>query len=148
MPRGTGGSPVSAFRVECRRVGRGAGKWKEAASGIPPAKLAVQIDGLAAGWAYCFRVAALNAHGESPWSVPSTPFYLSGSPGGASASQRMLAAPHISATKAVSDTSIRISWTFPSAAAPAQPVQKVTVYYRPTDCDNEEDYHKKILHVI
>ncbi|XP_061406861.1 cell adhesion molecule-related/down-regulated by oncogenes-like isoform X1 [Lethenteron reissneri] len=146
MPRGTGGSPVSAFRVECRRVGRGAGEWKEAASGIPPAKLAVQIDGLAAGWAYRFRVAALNAHGESPWSVPSTPFYLSGSPGGASASQRLLAAPHISATEAVSDTAIRITWTFASAAAPAQPVQKVTVYYRPTDSDNDEDYHKEILH--
>lgn len=52
IPRANGGSPITAFKVEYRRVGR-SGDWLIAADSISPSKLSVEVRSLEPGTAGC-----------------------------------------------------------------------------------------------
>uniref|UniRef100_A0A8C6S4P6 Cell adhesion associated, oncogene regulated n=1 Tax=Neogobius melanostomus TaxID=47308 RepID=A0A8C6S4P6_9GOBI len=141
VPRGNGGSPITAFRVEYKR-GRSA-EWVIAADNISPLKLSVEVRNLEPGSTYRFRVVALNMYVESPHSIPSKPYQIP------QASPRMadrpVVGPHISSTDAISDTQIMLRWTYSPSSNNNTPIQGFYIYYRPTDSDNDSDYKRDIV---
>ncbi|MGH0178300.1 UNVERIFIED_CONTAM: hypothetical protein FKN15_007316 [Acipenser sinensis] len=108
IPRANGGSPITAFRVEYRRLGRST-EWGVAADSISPSKLSVEVRSLEPGASYKFRVVAVNTYGESPHSGPSRPYSVAGFSG--RFSKPPITGPHIAYTEAVSDTQIMLKWT-------------------------------------
>ncbi|XP_061828397.1 cell adhesion molecule-related/down-regulated by oncogenes [Nerophis lumbriciformis] len=141
IPRANGGSPVTAFRVECKR-GRGP-EWGVAADKISPLKLSVEVRNLEPGSTYRFRVAAINLYGESPHSVPSRPYQVpQASPRTA---DRPVVGPHITGTDAISDTQILLRWTYSPSSNNNTPIQGFYIYYRPTDSDNDSDYKRDLV---
>lgn len=90
-PAGTGGSPITEYRVQV--LANGAEVTQ--VGGIAPGLRSVVVPGLADGTSYTFRVRAVNVAGASPFSAasavvttrrlpgaPATVVALSGTPGG------------------------------------------------------------------
>ena len=72
-PRSDGGSPITGYIMEKRRVG---GSWSKACHSTIT-DLSYKVIGLEENAEYEFKVAALNAAGQGPWSVPSDPIRCS-----------------------------------------------------------------------
>ncbi|KAG8141460.1 putative Cell adhesion molecule-related-down-regulated by oncogenes-like protein [Naja naja] len=144
IPRANGGSPITAFKVEYKRVNRN-NEWLIAADNISPSKLSVEVDNLDPGTAYKFRVIAVNNYGESPRSSPSRPYNVAGFTN--RYSNRPIAGPHIAYTEAVSDTQIMLKWTYITSSNNNTPIQGFYIYYRPTDSDNDSDYKRDVVEV-
>lgn len=142
IPRANGGSPITAFRVEYRRLGRST-EWGVAADSISPSKLSVEVRSLEPGASYKFRVVAVNTYGESPHSGPSRPYSVAGFSG--RFSKPPITGPHIAYTEAVSDTQIMLKWTYTSSSNNNTPIQGFYIYYRPTDSDNDSDYKRDLV---
>lgn len=141
IPRANGGSPITAFRVEYKRV-RNA-EWVVAADNISPLKLSVEVRNLEPGSIYRFRVVAINMYGESPHSITSKPYQVpQASPRKA---DRPVVGPHILSTDAISDTQIMLRWTYSSLSNNNTPIQGFYIYYRPTDSDNDSDYKRDVV---
>ncbi|XP_010083795.1 PREDICTED: cell adhesion molecule-related/down-regulated by oncogenes, partial [Pterocles gutturalis] len=142
IPRANGGSPITAFKVEYKRLGRNS-DWLVAADNISPSKLSVEVRNLEPGEMYRFRVIAVNTYGESPRSAASRPYQVAGFTG--RFSNRPIAGPHIAYTEAVSDTQIMLKWTYITSSNNNTPIQGFYIYYRPTDSDNDSDYKRDIV---
>ncbi|RMB92089.1 hypothetical protein DUI87_31618 [Hirundo rustica rustica] len=142
IPRANGGSPITAFKVEYKRLGRNS-DWLVAAGNISPSKLSVEVRNLEPGEMYRFRVIAVNNYGESPRSAASRPYQVAGFTG--RFSSRPIAGPHIAYTEAVSDTQIMLKWTYITSSNNNTPIQGFYIYYRPTDSDNDSDYKRDIV---
>ncbi|NXX13200.1 CDON protein, partial [Podargus strigoides] len=142
IPRANGGSPITAFKVEYKRLGRNS-DWLIAADNISPSKLSVEVRNLEPGEMYRFRVIALNTYGESPRSAASRPYQVAGFTG--RFSSRPIAGPHIAYTEAISDTQIMLKWTYITSSNNNTPIQGFYIYYRPTDSDNDSDYKRDIV---
>ncbi|KFV53272.1 Cell adhesion molecule-related/down-regulated by oncogenes, partial [Tyto alba] len=108
IPRANGGSPITAFKVEYKRLGRNS-DWLIAADNISPSKLSVEVRNLEPGEMYRFRVIAVNNYGESPRSAASRPYQVAGFT--SRFSNRPITGPHIAYTEAISDTQIMLKWT-------------------------------------
>ncbi|NWR49380.1 CDON protein, partial [Regulus satrapa] len=142
IPRANGGSPITAFKVEYKRLGRNS-DWLVAAGNISPSKLSVEVRNLEPGEMYRFRVIAVNTYGESPRSAASRPYQVAGFSG--RFSSRPIAGPHIAYTEAISDTQIMLKWTYITSSNNNTPIQGFYIYYRPTDSDNDSDYKRDIV---
>ncbi|XP_032304945.1 cell adhesion molecule-related/down-regulated by oncogenes [Coturnix japonica] len=142
IPRANGGSPITAFKVEYRRVGRSS-DWLVAADSISPSKLSVEVRSLEPGEMYKFRVIAVNNYGESPRSAASRPYQVAGFTH--RFSSRPIAGPHIAYTEAISDTQIMLKWTYIPASNNNTPIHGFYIYYRPTDSDNDSDYKRDVV---
>ncbi|NXG66617.1 CDON protein, partial [Hemiprocne comata] len=142
IPRANGGSPITAFKVEYKRLGRNS-DWLIAADNISPSKLSVEVRNLEPGEMYRFRVIAVNNYGESPRSAASRPYQVAGFTG--RFSSRPIAGPHIAYTEAISDTQIMLKWTYITSSNNNTPIQGFYIYYRPTDSDNDSDYKRDIV---
>uniref|UniRef100_A0A8C2Y7N1 Cell adhesion associated, onco regulated n=1 Tax=Coturnix japonica TaxID=93934 RepID=A0A8C2Y7N1_COTJA len=142
IPRANGGSPITAFKVEYRRVGRSS-DWLVAADSISPSKLSVEVRSLEPGTMYKFRVIAVNNYGESPRSAASRPYQVAGFTH--RFSSRPIAGPHIAYTEAISDTQIMLKWTYIPASNNNTPIHGFYIYYRPTDSDNDSDYKRDVV---
>ncbi|XP_023797299.1 cell adhesion molecule-related/down-regulated by oncogenes [Cyanistes caeruleus] len=142
IPRANGGSPITAFKVEYKRLGRNS-DWLVAAGNISPSKLSVEVRNLEPGEMYRFRVIAVNNYGESPRSAASRPYQVAGFSG--RFSSRPIAGPHIAYTEAISDTQIMLKWTYITSSNNNTPIQGFYIYYRPTDSDNDSDYKRDIV---
>lgn len=138
IPRANGGSPITAFKVEYKRMRTS--DWLVAAEDIPPSKLSVEVRSLEPGSTYKFRVIAINHYGESFRSSASRPYQVAGFPN--RFSNRPIAGPHIAYTEAVSDTQIMLKWTYIPSVNNNTPIQGFYIYYRPTDSDNDSDYKR------
>ncbi|XP_012519517.1 PREDICTED: cell adhesion molecule-related/down-regulated by oncogenes [Propithecus coquereli] len=141
IPRANGGSPITAFKVEYKRMRTS--DWLVAAEDIPPSKLSVEVRSLEPGSTYKFRVIAINHHGESFRSSASRPYQVAGFPN--RFSNRPIAGPHIAYTEAVSDTQIMLKWTYIPSSNNNTPIQGFYIYYRPTDSDNDSDYKRDVV---
>ncbi|NXJ85836.1 CDON protein, partial [Trogon melanurus] len=142
IPRANGGSPITAFKVEYKRLGRSS-DWLVAADNISPSKLSVEVRNLEPGEMYRFRVIAVNNYGESPRSAASRPYQVTGFT--SRFSSRPIAGPHIAYTEAVSDTQIMLKWTYITSSNNNTPIQGFYIYYRPTDSDNDSDYKRDVV---
>ncbi|XP_066202982.1 LOW QUALITY PROTEIN: brother of CDO [Saccopteryx leptura] len=142
IPRGNGGFPIQAFRVEYKKLKK-VGDWVLATSAIPPSRLSVEITGLEKGTSYKFRVRALNMLGESEPSAPSQPYVVSGYSG--RVYERPVAGPYITFTDAVNETTIMLKWMYIPASNNNTPIHGFYIYYRPTDSDNDSDYKKDMV---
>ncbi|NWI58484.1 CDON protein, partial [Calyptomena viridis] len=142
IPRANGGSPITAFKVEYKRLGRNS-DWLVAADNISPSKLSVEVRNLEPGEMYRFRVIAVNTYGESPRSAASRPYQVAGFT--SRFSNRPIAGPHIAYTEAISDTQIMLKWTYITSSNNNTPIQGFYIYYRPTDSDNDSDYKRDIV---
>ncbi|NXY77840.1 CDON protein, partial [Glareola pratincola] len=142
IPRANGGSPITAFKVEYKRLGRNS-DWLIAADNISPSKLSVEVRNLEPGEMYRFRVIAVNNYGESPRSAASRPYQVAGFT--SRFSSRPIAGPHIAYTEAISDTQIMLKWTYITSSNNNTPIQGFYIYYRPTDSDNDSDYKRDIV---
>ncbi|KFP86439.1 Cell adhesion molecule-related/down-regulated by oncogenes, partial [Acanthisitta chloris] len=142
IPRANGGSPITAFKVEYKRLGRHS-DWLVAADNISPSKLSVEVRNLEPGEMYRFRVIAVNTYGESPRSAASRPYQVAGFT--SRFSNRPIAGPHIAYTEAISDTQIMLKWTYITSSNNNTPIQGFYIYYRPTDSDNDSDYKRDIV---
>ncbi|XP_075377101.1 cell adhesion molecule-related/down-regulated by oncogenes isoform X2 [Mycteria americana] len=142
IPRANGGSPITAFKVEYKRLGRNS-DWLIAADNISPSKLSVEVRNLEPGEMYRFRVIAVNNYGESPRSAASRPYQVAGFT--SRFSNRPVTGPHIAYTEAISDTQIMLKWTYITASNNNTPIQGFYIYYRPTDSDNDSDYKRDIV---
>lgn len=71
-PRNDGGSPITGYLVEKRKVGDT--KWSRVTPTTVP-DLTYKVPGLTENQQYEFRVCAVNAAGESPWSSASDGIY-------------------------------------------------------------------------
>ncbi|KAM7138044.1 cell adhesion molecule-related/down-regulated by oncogenes isoform 1-T1 [Macrochelys suwanniensis] len=138
IPRANGGSPITAFKVEYKRMSRNS-DWLVAADSISPSKLSVEVRNLEPGATYKFRVIAVNNYGDSPRSSPSRPYQVAGF------TNRPITGPHIAYTEAVSDTQIMLKWTYITSSNNNTPIQGFYIYYRPTDSDNDSDYKREIV---
>ena len=67
-PRNDGGSPITGYVIERRLLGED--KWIKATQAIVQ-DLNYRVGGLIENRDYEFRVAALNAAGQGPWSISS-----------------------------------------------------------------------------
>nr|XP_058924458.1 cell adhesion molecule-related/down-regulated by oncogenes isoform X2 [Kogia breviceps] len=143
IPRANGGSPITAFKVEYKRMRTS--DWLVAAEDIPPSKLSVEVRSLEPGSTYKFRVIAINHYGESFRSSASRPYQVAGFPN--RFSNRPITGPHIAYTEAVSDTQIMLKWTYIPSSNNNTPIQGFYIYYRPTDSDNDSDYKRDIVEV-
>ncbi|XP_010626959.1 cell adhesion molecule-related/down-regulated by oncogenes isoform X1 [Fukomys damarensis] len=141
IPRANGGSPITAFKVEYKRMRTG--DWLVAAEDIPPSKLSVEVRNLEPGSIYKFRVIAINHYGESFRSSASRPYQVAGFP--KRFSSRPITGPHIAYTEAVSDTQIMLKWTYIPSSNNNTPIQGFYIYYRPTDSDNDSDYKRDVV---
>ncbi|XP_036894192.1 cell adhesion molecule-related/down-regulated by oncogenes isoform X2 [Sturnira hondurensis] len=141
IPRANGGSPITAFKVEYKRMGTS--DWLVAAEDISPSRLSVEVRTLEPGSTYKFRVIAINHYGESFRSSASRPYQVAGFPN--RYSRRPVAGPHIVYTEAVSDTQIMLKWTYIPSINNDTPIQGFYIYYRPTDSDNDSDYKRDIV---
>ncbi|XP_068935936.1 cell adhesion molecule-related/down-regulated by oncogenes isoform X4 [Petaurus breviceps papuanus] len=141
IPRANGGSPITAFKVEYKRMKNS--DWLVAAEDIPPSKLSVEVRSLEPGSTYKFRVIAINHYGESFRSSASRPYQVAGFPN--RFSNRPVAGPHITYTEAVSDTQIMLKWTYIPSSNNNTPIQGFYIYYRPTDSDNDSDYKRDVV---
>uniref|UniRef100_A0A8B9UIK0 Cell adhesion associated, oncogene regulated n=1 Tax=Anas zonorhyncha TaxID=75864 RepID=A0A8B9UIK0_9AVES len=142
IPRANGGSPITAFKVEYKRLGRNS-DWLIAADNISPSKLSVEVRNLEPGEMYKFRVIAVNNYGESPRSAASRPYQVAGFTN--RFSNRPITGPHIAYTEAISDTQIMLKWTYITSSNNNTPIQGFYIYYRPTDSDNDSDYKRDIV---
>ncbi|XP_053223798.1 cell adhesion molecule-related/down-regulated by oncogenes isoform X1 [Podarcis raffonei] len=142
IPRANGGSPITAFKVEYKRMNRNS-EWLVAADNISPSKLSVEVGSLDPGAAYKFRVIAINNYGESPRSSASRPYQVAGFTN--RFSNRPVTGPHIAYTEAVSDTQIMLKWTYITSSNNNTPIQGFYIYYRPTDSDNDSDYKRDVV---
>ncbi|XP_067827178.1 cell adhesion molecule-related/down-regulated by oncogenes isoform X2 [Heptranchias perlo] len=142
IPRANGGSPITSFKVEYKRMGRNS-DWQVAADSISPSKLSVEVRSLEPGATYRFRVIAINAYGESPRSAASRPYQVAGFSNRFSA--RPIAGPHIAYTEAITDTQIMLKWTYIPSSNNNTPIQGFYIYYRPTDSDNDSDYKRDVV---
>ncbi|NXG40042.1 CDON protein, partial [Dromaius novaehollandiae] len=142
IPRANGGSPITAFKVEYKRLGRNS-DWLIAADNISPSKLSVEVRNLEPGEMYKFRVIAVNNYGESPRSAASRPYQVAGFTN--RFSSRPIAGPHIAYTEAISDTQIMLKWTYITSSNNNTPIQGFYIYYRPTDSDNDSDYKRDVV---
>ncbi|XP_021231759.1 cell adhesion molecule-related/down-regulated by oncogenes isoform X2 [Numida meleagris] len=142
IPRANGGSPITAFKVEYRRLGRSS-DWLVAADSISPSKLSVEVRSLEPGEMYKFRVIAVNNYGESPRSAASRPYQVAGFT--SRFSSRPITGPHIAYTEAISDTQIMLKWTYITSSNNNTPIQGFYIYYRPTDSDNDSDYKRDVV---
>ncbi|XP_064424726.1 cell adhesion molecule-related/down-regulated by oncogenes isoform X2 [Latimeria chalumnae] len=142
IPRANGGSPITAFKVECKRLGRNS-DWLVASDNISPSKLSVEVRNLEPGATYKFRVIAVNTYGDSTRSIASRPYHVAGFSN--RFSNRPIAGPHISYTEAVSDTQIMLRWTYIPSSNNNTPIQGFYIYYRPTDSDNDSDYKRDVV---
>ncbi|XP_069750553.1 cell adhesion molecule-related/down-regulated by oncogenes [Narcine bancroftii] len=142
IPRANGGSPITSFKVEYKRMGRNS-DWLVAADSISPSKLSVEVRNLEPGATYKFRVIAINAYGESPRSAASRPYQVAGFSNRFSA--RPIAGPHIAYTEAITDTQIMLKWTYIPSSNNNTPIQGFYIYYRPTDSDNDSDYKRDVV---
>ncbi|XP_035753384.1 cell adhesion molecule-related/down-regulated by oncogenes [Egretta garzetta] len=142
IPRANGGSPITAFKVEYKRLGRNS-DWLIAADNISPSKLSVEVRNLEPGEMYRFRVIAVNNYGESPRSAASRPYQVAGFT--SRFSSRPITGPHIAYTEAISDTQIMLKWTYITSSNNNTPIQGFYIYYRPTDSDNDSDYKRDIV---
>ncbi|NXX97511.1 CDON protein, partial [Centropus bengalensis] len=142
IPRANGGSPITAFKVEYKRLGRSS-DWLIAADNISPSKLSVEVRNLEPGEMYRFRVIAVNNYGESPRSAASRPYQVAGFT--SQFSSRPIAGPHIAYTEAISDTQIMLKWTYITSSNNNTPIQGFYIYYRPTDSDNDSDYKRDVV---
>ncbi|XP_020667224.3 cell adhesion molecule-related/down-regulated by oncogenes [Pogona vitticeps] len=142
IPRANGGSPITAFKVEYKRMNRNS-EWLVAADNIPPSKLSVEVRNLDPGALYKFRVIAVNNYGESPRSSASRPYLVAGFTN--RFSNRPITGPHIAYTEAVSDTQIMLKWTYITSSNNNTPIQGFYIYYRPTDSDNDSDYKRDVV---
>lgn len=141
IPRANGGSPITAFKVEYKRMRTS--DWLVAAEDIPPSKLSVEVRSLEPGSIYKFRVIAINHYGESFRSSASRPYQVAGFPN--RFSNRPITGPHIAYTEAVSDTQIMLKWTYIPSSNNNTPIQGFYIYYRPTDSDNDSDYKRDVV---
>ncbi|XP_052612305.1 cell adhesion molecule-related/down-regulated by oncogenes isoform X2 [Peromyscus californicus insignis] len=141
IPRANGGSPITAFKVEYKRMRTS--DWLVAAEDIPPSKLSVEVRSLEPGSTYKFRVIAINHYGESFRSSASRPYQVAGFPN--RFSNRPVAGPHIAYTEAVSDSQIMLKWTYIPSSNNNTPIQGFYIYYRPTDSDNDSDYKRDVV---
>ncbi|XP_029420220.1 cell adhesion molecule-related/down-regulated by oncogenes isoform X3 [Nannospalax galili] len=141
IPRANGGSPITAFKVEYKRMRTT--DWLVAAEDIPPSKLSVEVRSLEPGSTYKFRVIAINHYGESFRSSASRPYQVAGFP--SRFSNRPITGPHIAYTEAVSDTQIMLKWTYIPSSNNNTPIQGFYIYYRPTDSDNDSDYKRDVV---
>uniref|UniRef100_A0A8C9P8T3 Cell adhesion molecule-related/down-regulated by oncogenes n=1 Tax=Spermophilus dauricus TaxID=99837 RepID=A0A8C9P8T3_SPEDA len=141
IPRANGGSPITAFKVEYKRMRTS--DWLVAAEDIPPSKLSVEVRSLEPGSTYKFRVIAINHYGESFRSSASRPYQVAGFP--KRFSNRPITGPHIAYTEAVSDTQIMLKWTYIPSSNNNTPIQGFYIYYRPTDSDNDSDYKRDVV---
>ncbi|XP_060643471.2 cell adhesion molecule-related/down-regulated by oncogenes [Anolis sagrei] len=142
IPRANGGSPITAFKVEYKRMNRN-NEWLVAADNISPSKLSVEVRNLDPGALYKFRVIAINNYGESPRSAASRPYQVAGFTN--RFSNRPITGPHIAYTEAVSDTQIMLKWTYITSSNNNTPIQGFYIYYRPTDSDNDSDYKRDVV---
>ncbi|KAM9220764.1 cell adhesion molecule-related/down-regulated by oncogenes isoform 4-T4 [Dugong dugon] len=141
IPRANGGSPITAFKVEYKRMRNS--DWLVAAEDIPPSKLSVEVRSLEPGSTYKFRVIAINHYGESFRSSASRPYQVAGFSN--RFSSRPITGPHIAYTEAVSDTEILLKWTYIPSSNNNTPIQGFYIYYRPTDSDNDSDYKRDVV---
>ncbi|XP_049712407.1 cell adhesion molecule-related/down-regulated by oncogenes [Elephas maximus indicus] len=141
IPRANGGSPITAFKVEYKRMR--SSDWLVAAEDIPPSKLSVEVRSLEPGSTYKFRVIAINHYGESFRSSASRPYQVAGFSN--RFSNRPITGPHIAYTEAVSDTEIMLKWTYIPSSNNNTPIQGFYIYYRPTDSDNDSDYKRDVV---
>ncbi|XP_015676807.1 brother of CDO [Protobothrops mucrosquamatus] len=142
IPRGNGGFPIQAFRVEYKKLKK-LGDWMLARSDIPPSRLSVEIKDLEKGTSYKFRVRALNILGESEPSAASKPYVVSGYSN--RAYERPVAGPYITFTDAINETTIMLKWMYIPASNNNTPIHGFYIYYRPTDSDNDSDYKKDVV---
>ncbi|XP_025072094.1 cell adhesion molecule-related/down-regulated by oncogenes isoform X2 [Alligator sinensis] len=142
IPRANGGSPITAFKVEYKRMSRNS-DWLIAADNISPSKLSVEVRNLEPGVMYKFRVIAINNYGESPRSAASRPYQVAGFTN--RFSNRPITGPHIAYTEAISDTQIMLKWIYITSSNNNTPIQGFYIYYRPTDSDNDSDYKRDIV---
>ncbi|XP_006874643.1 PREDICTED: cell adhesion molecule-related/down-regulated by oncogenes [Chrysochloris asiatica] len=141
IPRANGGSPITAFKVEYKRMRNS--DWLVAAEDIPPSKLSVEVRSLEPGSTYKFRVIAINHYGESFRSSASRPYQVAGFSN--RFSNRPITGPHIAYTEAVSETEIMLKWTYIPSSNNNTPIQGFYIYYRPTDSDNDSDYKRDVV---
>ncbi|KAG8136766.1 putative Brother of CDO protein, partial [Naja naja] len=128
IPRGNGGFPIQAFRVEYKKLKK-LGDWM-----------------LARSTSYKFRVRALNILGESEPSAASKPYVVSGYSN--RAYERPVAGPYITFTDAINETTIMLKWMYIPASNNNTPIHGFYIYYRPTDSDNDSDrYWHSISHL-
>ncbi|KAM3922717.1 cell adhesion molecule-related/down-regulated by oncogenes isoform 1-T3 [Leptodactylus fuscus] len=140
IPRANGGSPITSFKVEYKKIET---PWMTAAENIPPSKLSVEVSNLEPGAMYKFRVIAINAYGESRRSAVSRPYQV---PGYSSRLPNpLIVGPRIDHTEAVTDTQIMLKWTYIPANNNNTPIQGFYIYYRPTDSDNDSDYKRDMV---
>ncbi|XP_043936763.1 cell adhesion molecule-related/down-regulated by oncogenes isoform X2 [Protopterus annectens] len=142
IPRANGGSPITAFKVEYRRV-KPSSEWLIAADNIPPSRLSVEVSSLEPGAIYKFRVIAINSHGESAHSTVSRTYQVAGFSN--RFTTRPTTGPHIAYTEAISDTQIMLKWTYIPSLNNNTPIQGFYIYYRPTDSDNDSDYKRDVV---
>uniref|UniRef100_A0A8D2MGE8 Cell adhesion associated, onco regulated n=1 Tax=Zonotrichia albicollis TaxID=44394 RepID=A0A8D2MGE8_ZONAL len=123
IPRANGGSPITAFKVEYKRLGRNS-DWLVAAGNISPSKLSVEVRNLEPGSRNdLFITAALrgffrfNFCLDYPDSVKT--FLLS--------------------------CSLKILLQYITSSNNNTPIQGFYIYYRPTDSDNDSDYKRDIV---
>ena len=67
-PRNDGGSPITGYVIEKRKVGGGG--WSKACHAVV-SDVNYKVTGLEENCEYEFKVAAVNAAGQGPWSPPS-----------------------------------------------------------------------------
>ncbi|XP_074833308.1 cell adhesion molecule-related/down-regulated by oncogenes [Carettochelys insculpta] len=142
IPRANGGSPITSFKVEYKRMSRNS-DWLIAADSISPSRLSVEVRNLEPGATYKFRVIAVNNYGDSPRSSPSRPYQIAGFTN--RFSNPLITGPHIAYTEAVSDTQIMLKWTYVTSSNNNTPIQGFYIYYRPTDSDNDSDYKRDVV---
>ncbi|XP_072283397.1 cell adhesion molecule-related/down-regulated by oncogenes isoform X2 [Pyxicephalus adspersus] len=140
IPRANGGSPITSFKVEYKRMSH---PWMTAAENIPPSKLSVEVSSLEPGAMYKFRVIAINNYGESLCSAVSRPHQVPGY--GNRLTNPLIIGPHIMHTEAQTDTQILLKWTYISSNNNNTPIQGFYIYYRPTDSDNDSDYKRDVV---
>lgn len=90
-PRQDGGSPITGYMIERRSLSAGEDRWTKASHSLVP-ELTHRVINLTENHEYEFRVAAVNAAGQGPWS---------------DSSDTICCRPPLCAPKITSDLSIR-----------------------------------------
>ncbi|KAI8505427.1 hypothetical protein Bbelb_166160 [Branchiostoma belcheri] len=146
VPRSNGGSPITAFKVQYKKITDGSKeRWRTASDKIPPTTLSYQVKTLQPGQTYRFRVIAINGLGESRQSQQSSQYSVEGQAVKGHVS-RPVVGPHITEILAVSPTSISVRWKY--MAIDNVPIDGFYIYHRETDSDNEKDFVQTVVNGV
>ncbi|XP_066281555.1 cell adhesion molecule-related/down-regulated by oncogenes-like isoform X1 [Branchiostoma lanceolatum] len=146
VPRSNGGSPITAFKVQYKKITDGSKeRWRTASDKIPPTTLSYQVKTLQPGQTYRFRVIAINGLGESRQSQQSSQYSVEGQVVKGHVS-RPVVGPHITEILAVSPTTISVRWKY--MAIDNVPIDGFYIYHRETDSDNEKDFVQSVVNGV